>query len=1161
MTTIKTSEDIYNVNKYTDNELYHVLDLSNPTDRELEARIYHLIKKYKTMDNESGNKLAQFFEDIYNHFFEIEEDEEGEGELEGVEGEVEKGDKGEKKAQESFNAPSSQMLLLPPQRASATKAVTQMEYIKDYINPLLKQTITRVVSIDSQFRNNKKTTLSTNFSFNLSDTLRDVVSIRMSSIHIPKTWYTISKSYGSNFFYIKGNSPGINDGLHDYKIEIDPGNYNQADLISTLTTSITNLKASNKDIDFGNTGLTYNSNTCSATISAYIKSVYNQTDYNLNYNYFTYPKDGLANGVYTSIPALLGYNYQNFDLGTVTSISDLSGTGHPTIDIPNNGTYLNYTDNSSQFYLTNNNNYFYVINYNGYVNGKTIFYGDNSFNDVSYNTIKITSSLATDMSYTRLQLVTDFSAQMHNSAYLSPQTSGIQRFYVNDPDNVAYTYSYFNFKLYLNKSTTTNAVNQKTVMVTPVDTRIWVGENSCFHLDASVNEISAMRASSEYSKSDFSIGNNVYFITVCDASGYYHKTGNIKDFSKNDVTVNITSGEYFLSEYINEINSAIRKADISNNHIFDPNYDPALQYTNITGFYINSNSDYNLRMRYYIYKKFSIDAYLLDISASDYFFTDLSMNYKNYDVSANTRGKCDLSGGNIFNQGTNYKLIKNTTLFTIKPNYKRTDVSFGNYYADPYVVTYTGDTITGIDSSQLNTALNNSIKSFYDPILDAYPMASVNIRNTTTFLNGYNYIKWYIDLSGIKTALNSSNYSIHFYDNSTNYQAGVTDSWNRYLYLDTSYNLANYASVYSNVFDVSYTDILNNQKIYKNLLTIQKGLNDTITLQARVSGVIDVNGGNANNWTITIPPGSYSVNKLMTTMNSIFNADPRWVGTYIYQKNNHVFLSVISGKVYNTSDYKLVFYDPYSFVKCFVGSSSVRNTSWDTTVGWILGFRELTEYILSPTKLSPDVNNPQVSYYVDTLSVYKYDTATNIATITGDTSVSVNLFNYFMIVLDDYTQNHLNDGLVTITPPENNTVTSSYVNKSTLRCDPITGKKVYTGSNLPGYNQNTEKQVYAANQKLGAQTQAQMAKVYSLGPFIQDIFALIPLNTSNLTPGSVFIDNGSGLAKQTRVYFGPVNISRMTIKLINDRGDVVDLNGSDWSCSIECDQLYQQTSI
>ena len=1150
MTSIKKNVEIYDVSKYTDDELYQLLDLNNPTDRELEARIYHLIKKYKLMDNESGNKLAKFFEDIYDHFFEIDEEDEAFTETLAEDNDTTEQKKNNKL---SNNVVSN---ITQKTSKSASNAVTQLEYTKDFINPLLKQTITRIVSIDSQFRNNKKTTLSTNFSFNLSDTLRDVVSIRMNSIHIPKTWYTVSKSYGSNFFYIKGYSAGVNDGLHDYKIEIAPGNYNQTDLISAINTSIGNLKTVNPSIDFGNTGITYNTNTCIATVNAYIQSIYNETDYYLNFDYFSYPKDGASNGVYTSIPALLGFNNEWFDLGTVNSVKDLSGTGYPTVNTTDNGTYLGYTDNSEQFYLTNNNNYFYVINYDGTYGGNITAYGDSTFNDASYDTIKITSSLQTDMSHTRLDIVTDFSAQMQDSIYFWPKGTGVQRYYVDAPEHIAYKFSYFNFLLYLNKDTTKNAVNQKSVMVTPNDTSIWVGSNSCFHLDASVNEISTIRASSEYSKSDYVIGNKVYFIIQCDASGYYHTTGLTRDFSTNDVSISIKKGTYILSDYLNEINKEIRIADISNNHIFDPNYNPNAQYANITGFYINSNSDYNLRMRYYINKVFTVDSYLIDISSSDFFSTDLSINYTNYDISKNTNGICKLTGGITFSEGSNYEIVTNTTLFTIKPNYKRTDVSYGNYYADPYVVKYMGDSSFNIDSFQLGEILNKTIQGFYDPILHDYPLASVSLSNTTLFEDGYNYIQWFIDLSGINSKITSENYEIVFYDESTDISY---NSWNKFLYLDSSYKLNDYATVHSSVFDVSYSDILNNTKIYKNLLTIKKGFNDTMTLEAGDEGIIDVNGGNANNWTITIPPGTYSVNKLIDVMNNTFITDPKWKYSYLYTRDDHVYFRINSGKVFNTSDYKLVFYDPYSFVKCYIGASSVRNTSWDNTIGWILGFREKTEYILSPNYVSPDVNNSTVTYYEDTGSLYKYDTSTNNVTLTGDTTVSVNLFNYFMIVLDDYTQNHLNDGLVTITPSENNTVTSYYVNKSTLKCDPATGKKSFTGTTLSGFNNTTEKQVYAANQKIAAQTQT--AKIYSPGPFVQDIFALLPLNTSNLTPGSVYVDNGSGLSKQSRMYFGPVNISRMTIKLINDRGDVVDLNGSDWSCSLECDQLYQQKSL
>ena len=153
------------------------------------------------------------------------------------------------------------------------------------------------------------------------------------------------------------------------------------------------------------------------------------------------------------------------------------------------------------------------------------------------------------MSYTRLQIVSDFSAQMQICSYLWPDTCGIQRFYVDYPDHIAYTNSYFKFKLYLNKKLTTNAVNQKTVMVTPDDPAIWVGPDSCFYLDSSVNEISTIKASSEYSKSDFFIGDNVYFIAQCDASGYYHT----KNDDLNHVFLNLMILKVFvLSENDNK---------------------------------------------------------------------------------------------------------------------------------------------------------------------------------------------------------------------------------------------------------------------------------------------------------------------------------------------------------------------------------------------------------------------------------------------------------------------------------------------------------------------------------------------------------------------------------------------------------------------------------
>ena len=81
---------------------------------------------------------------------------------------------------------------------------------------------------------------------------------------------------------------------------------------------------------------------------------------------------------------------------------------------------------------------------------------------------------------------------------------------------------------------------------------------------------------------------------------------------------------------------------------------------------------------------------------------------------------------------------------------------------------------------------------------------------------------------------------------------------------------------------------------------------------------------------------------------------------------------------------------------------------------------------------------------------------------------------------------------------------------------------------------------------------------FGKGPFVQDIFGLIPMKTTGLQSGSSYIEFGGTLQNQERIYFGPVNIHRMSVKLVTDRGDVVDLNNVNWSFSLLCEQLYKQ---
>ena len=41
-----------------------------------------------------------------------------------------------------------------------------------------------------------------------------------------------------------------------------------------------------------------------------------------------------------------------------------------------------------------------------------------------------------------------------------------------------------------------------------------------------------------------------------------------------------------------------------------------------------------------------------------------------------------------------------------------------------------------------------------------------------------------------------------------------------------------------------------------------------------------------------------------------------------------------------------------------------------------------------------------------------------------------------------------------------------------------------------------------------------------------------------------------------RNYFGPVNITKFRVQLLNDHGDIVNLNGANWSFSFVCEYLY-----
>ena len=253
----------------------------------------------------------------------------------------------------------------------------------------------------------------------------------------------------------------------------------------------------------------------------------------------------------------------------------------------------------------------------------------------------------------------------------------------------------------------------------------------------------------------------------------------------------------------------------------------------------------------------------------------------------------------------------------------------------------------------------------------------------------------------------------------------------------------------------------------------------------------------------------------------------------------------------------MVFYDPASFTHCNFGyPSSTQNVTWDTTLGWLLGFRSLIKYNLSSSYLNTDHFGN--TYYNGSINTYyTYDTSSGITTIRGDTSVNVNLYNYFLIILDDYTQNHLNDGLITVTASDIDIPLPSYATRASYRCDPTSTQNNYSVSdttNMGQTNKLTANQLYSANQILSNKNNKQ--PYFSTGPFVQDIFGIVPIKTSGLMTGQSYIEFGGSLQNQERIYFGPVNVKRISVRLVTDKGQVLDLNNANWSFSLIAECLY-----
>ncbi|MCJ7636554.1 MAG: hypothetical protein MUO21_03610, partial [Nitrososphaeraceae archaeon] len=327
---------------------------------------------------------------------------------------------------------------------------------------------------------------------------------------------------------------------------------------------------------------------------------------------------------------------------------------------------------------------------------------------------------------------------------------------------------------------------------------------------------------------------------------------------------------------------------------------------------------------------------------------------------------------------------------------------------------------------------------------------------------------------------------------------------------------------------------------------------------------IDTNYGNTCLWIIdnnnnyvanvSIASGNYTQTQFVSTLGSSFASagfDPSLNIVQYNQNSGNITLNFTGvsytdsdGNIYPiTSETSILFYDFTGEFQCNNTCYSKTNSYFNNTLGWLMGYR--------------------VPYLNVDLSG---NTAPAILDLNGP--------KYLILVIDDYNQNHVNNTLVSISqfsntlkmpsyyspdlpytcilPNQNNTNLQELIaglkeqslfdlqNSNPLNGLLIAGKynQDYTSTQvvLPSAPRTlTQAQIYTINQ-ISANSN-NLSNYLSKAPTTADIIGILPIKTSTGIPtGTLLVDFSGSLQDNSRTYFGPVNIDRMAVKLLDDKG-------------------------
>lgn len=107
-------------------------------------------------------------------------------------------------------------------------------------NPIHRKTVSKLLNIDSRFRENYLSSSTTNYLIDLPYPINNVTEMKLCDLELPSTFYPISTSYQNNYFWIK--TTDIFDAELYYYIVIPDGNYYFQTLITNINYYFSNIR-------------------------------------------------------------------------------------------------------------------------------------------------------------------------------------------------------------------------------------------------------------------------------------------------------------------------------------------------------------------------------------------------------------------------------------------------------------------------------------------------------------------------------------------------------------------------------------------------------------------------------------------------------------------------------------------------------------------------------------------------------------------------------------------------------------------------------------------------------------------------------------------------------------------------------------------------------